>query len=204
MKTSTGLALSLITALSLRASAQSGDAAFASAFAAAPSAATMSQLRAAPQRPAPKAPAVKPPAAPDDVWAKIVETVKKDGKFKAGADPLPSDFTIEDVAGDPKAGHTASTVSFMGEINDDGLFEAMGALFLAREFKLDASGNWHIDQWMFMTDVHGEVFNAMHAVIVETPAGDNVSSAPEKLTPADPRLKTQYDSMLKHWAERKP
>jgi hypothetical protein len=205
MKTSTALALSLITLLSLRASAQTGDAAFASAFAAAPSAATMAQLRAAPQRPAPAAPAAKPPSAPDDVWAKIVETVKKDGKYKAGADPLPSAFTIEDVAGDAKADHTSNTASFVGEINDDGLFEAMGALFLVREFKLDPKdGNWHVDQWMFMTNVHGEAFNAMHANIIETPAGDNVSTAPDKLTVADPRLKAKYDSMLKYWAERKP
>jgi len=209
MKTSTGLALSLITVLSLRASAQTaGDEAFNAAYGKVPTAATMAQLRAQPQRPAPPvpaAPAVKPPAAADDVWAKVIEKVKKDGRFTAGADPLPSDFTIEEVVGDEKADHASHVISFMGEINDDGLFEAMGALIVLRDYKIDPKdGNFRIDSWMFMTDVHGQVFNAVHMVSVETPAGEPVSNTPEKLSPADPRLQAQLDSMLKHWSERKP
>ena len=203
MKISTGVALSLITVISLRASAQTSDAAFASAFEQAPGAATMARLWGKAQKPA--APAVKPPAAPGDIWAKIVEAVKKDGKFKAGEAPLPSDFTIEEVVGDPKADHTAQTVSFVGEINDDERFAALGAILVTREYKLDPKdGNFHVDQWMIMTDVYGQAISAMHANVVENSAGETVSMTPDKLTPGDPRLKAKFDAMLKHWSERKP
>ena len=81
----------------------------------------------------------------------------------------------------------------------------MGAILVFKRHTLDPKdGNWRIDQWMFMTDIYGEVGDAGHGVIIQTPDGKTVSATPEKLNPADPKIQTQYDAMLKHWAERKP
>lgn len=196
------LAAAVVASLSLRAAAQS-DAAFAGALAqGAPSFAAIAQFKAKSQKPAP---AAKAPEANDAVWQKVLETVKRDGKFKPGSAIMPSAFSIEDTTGDPKADHAKHGVTFLGLLNDDEQFEAMGALFVVQEFKLDPKdGNWHIDQWMFETDVYGAVADAGHGTIVQTPDGKKVSATPEKLNPADPKIQAQYDAMLKHWAERKP
>ncbi len=198
-----GLAVAVIAALSLRAAAQS-DAAFASALGqGVPTPAQFAQAKAKPQKPAP--PVVKPPSAPDAVWQKVLETVKNGGIYKPGADPMPSAFTIDDSSGDAKADHETHSIAVLGLINDDEKFEAMGAILVFKSHKLDPKdGNWRIDQWMFMTDIYGEVADAGHGVIIQTPDGKTVSATPEKLNPADPKIQAQYDTMLKHWAERKP
>lgn len=197
------LALAVIAFLISRASAQT-DADFASALQqGAPSAVQFAQVKAKPQKPAPVAP--KPPVADDAVWQKVLETVKRDGVYKPGEGPLPSAFTIDDSTGDPKAAHVENSVAVLGMINDDGQFEAMGAIFVVKSYTLDPKdGNWRVDQWMFMTDIYGEVGDGGHGLVIQTPDGKTVSAVPEKLDPADPKIKAQFDAMLKHWAERKP
>ncbi len=78
-------------------------------------------------------------------------------------------------------------------------------MIIVMEVKRDAkTGNLVMEQWMFQTDIYGEVGNAAHATVVKDPSGKVVSGGPEQLNPADPKIQAQYDSMLKHWAERKP
>jgi len=198
-----GLAAAVIASLSIHASAQS-DSAFATALGAIPSGlATMAQLKTKPQRP--DAPAVKPPSASDAVWQKVLETVKNDGVYKPEAGQMPGMFTIEDSAGDVKANHTMQAISAVGLLNEEEKFELMGVMLIIQDFKLDAkSGNMTVDQWAFEVDVYGQVGNAVHVVVVKSPDGKTVSATPEKLNPADPKIQAQYDTMLKHWAERKP
>lgn len=198
------LALAVIAFLVSRAAAQNGDAAFASALQlGAPTSVQFAQVKAKPQKPAPAAP--KAPVADDAVWQKVLETVKRDGIYKPGADPLPSAFTIDDATGDPKAAHVEHSVAVLGVVNDDGQFEAMGAIFVVKSFTVDPKdGNWRIDQWMFMTDIYGEVGDGGHGLVIQTPDGKTVSAVPEKLNPSDPKIQAQLDAMLKHWAERKP
>ena len=199
-----GLAVAVIASLSFRAAAQS-DASFASALGEAPSGlATLAQLKAKPQKPA--APQVKPPTASDAVWQKVLEAVKKDGKYTPEAPPImPGSFSLEDTTGDPKADHTTQTITVLGLLNEEEQFEAMGVMIVIQDFKIDPkNGNMTADQWAFETDVYGEVANAIHIVVVKSPDGKTVSTTPEKLNPSDPKIQAQYDAMLKHWAERKP
>ncbi len=198
-----GLAAALIASLSIHASAQS-DAAFASALGETPSGlATLAQLKAKPQKPA--APTVKPPSAPDAVWQKVLETVKKDGEYKPEAGQMPDMFVIEDSSGDEKADHTLQAISVLGQLNDDEKFEPGAVMLVIQDFKLDTkTGNMTGDSWAFKVDVYGQVGNAVHVVIVKSPDGKVVSATPDKLDPADPKIQAQYDTMLKHWAERKP
>lgn len=199
----TVLALAVIAFLVSRAAAQNGDAAFASSLQqGVPAFARVAGLKAKPQKPAP---APKAPVADDAVWQKVLETVKRDGVYKPGNGPLPSAFTIDDSTGDPKAAHVERSIAVLGMINDDEQFEAMGAIFVVKSYTLDPKdGNWRIDQWMFMTDIYGEVGDGGHGLVIQTPDGKTLSAVPEKLDPADPKIKTQFDAMLKHWAERKP
>lgn len=195
--------LLLLALLAAPASAQS-DADFAASLTqGAPTAVQFARVKAKPQKPA--APAAKAPAADEAVWAKVIETIKRDGKYKPAPNPLmPSSFSIEDSTGDPKGDHTKRGISVLGLINEEEQFEAMGAMLVVMELKVGKDGNTTIDQWMFQTDIYGEVGDAAHATVVKDPAGKTVSAVPEKLNPADPRIQAQYDSMLKHWAERKP
>ncbi len=171
----------------------------------APTAVQFARVKAKPQKPAaPAAPAAKPPAADEAVWAKVLETVQRDGKYKPGNQLMPGSFSIEDSTGDPKGDRSMRGISVLGMINEEEQFEAMGAMLVAMQFKVGADGNTTIDQWMFQTDIYGEVGDAVHITAVKDPAGKALSAVPEKLNPADPRIKAQYDSMLKHWAERKP
>lgn len=197
------LVLAVIAFLITRASAQNADAAFSSALQlGAPSFARIAQFKAKPQKPAS---APKAPVANDAVWAKVLETVKRDGIYKPGAGPLPGAFTIDDSTGDPKAAHVERGVAVLGMINDEELFEAMGAIFVVKNYTLDPKdGNWRVDQWMFMTDIYGEMEDGGHALVIQTPDGKTVSTAPERLNPSDPKIQAQYDAMLEHWAERKP
>ena len=191
-----------LLAFSIRASAQS-DAAFSSSLAEirAPLAA-FAQFKAKPKQPIVAAP--KAPGASEAVWKQVLETVKRDGKYKAEAGQMPGSFSIEDSSGDIKGDHSTQEITFLGLLNEEEQFEAMGALLIVTESKLDPKdGNFHIDQWMFETDVYGDVKDAGHGTIVTTTDGKKLSAVPEKLNPADPRIQAQYDSMLKHWAERK-
>jgi hypothetical protein len=197
-----GLIVSVVASLSLKASAQNGDSAFAAALGNAPSFAVPAQLKTQPQKP-PVA-KVKPPTANDAVWQKVLETVKKSGKYAPEAGLMPGSFAIEDSTGDPKAAHVEQGITVLGTLNDDEQFEAMGALLMIQSFTLDPKdGNWRIDQWMFETDIYGQVQDAGHGTVITTPDGKKVSAVPEKLNPADPKIQAQYDAMLKHWAERK-
>jgi hypothetical protein len=196
------LVLSVIAFMISRASAQS-DAAFASSLqTGAPTAVQFAQVKAKPQKPAP---APKAPVADDAVWQKVLETVKRDGVYKPGADPLPGVFAIDDSTGDPKGAHVEHSVAVVGVVNEEERFEAMGAIFVVKSYTLDPKdGNFRVDQWMFMTDIYGKVGDGGHVVAIQTPDGRTVSAVPEKLNPSDPKIQTQYDAMLKHWAERAP
>lgn len=198
-----GLAVAVIASFSLRSAAQS-DAVFASALAEAPAGlATLAQLKAKPQKPA--APKIKAPSAPEAVWQKVLEAVKTEGKYKPEAEQLPGMFTIEDLTGDPKADHTKNVVTVAGMLNDEEQFQALGAMLVVQEFKLDAKdGNWHVDMWIFQTDIYGDVSNAAHGAMIQSPDGKTLSQTPDKLSPSDPKIQAQYDAMLKYWAERKP
>lgn len=201
------LLASVIASFSMPAAAQiqaagNADAAFAAALGEAPSFAAIAQFKERSQRPArgPKA-----PAADDAVWQKVLQTVQKDGKYRDGGGFMPSSFSIEDSTGDPKAAHMMRGVSFLGLINDEEKFEAMGAMFVIKVFALDPKdGNWHIDQWMFETDVYGQVRDAAHGTVIQAPDGKIVGTNRDALNPADPKIQAQYDALLKHWAERKP
>lgn len=196
-----GLALLVVASLSLRAAAQT-DAAFASALGEAPAGlATLARLKKKAQKPA----APKAPTANDAVWQKVLEAVKTDGVYTPEAGRMPGTFSLEDVMGDPKANHTIQGITVGGLLNEEGQFQAIGAILIVSNFKLDPKdGNWRVEQWVFETDIYGQVANAGHGTAVQTPDGKVVSAAPDKLNPADPKIQAQYDAMLKHWAERKP
>lgn len=197
------LALAVITFVFARASAQTeSDDAFSSALSqGAPAPAQFSALKAKPQKPA--APAA--PSAPEAVWQKVLEAVRNDGTYEPGTGPMPGMFSIEDSTGDPKGAHVKHAITILGMINDDGQFEAMGAVIVFAESKLNAKdGNYHVEQWMFQTDIYGDVEQAGHGVILMSPDGKPLGSKRSELKPADPKIQKQYDAMLKHWAERTP
>lgn len=160
----------------------------------------MAQVKAK-QKPAlPKA-----PSAPEEVWDKVLETVKAHGKYKPGNGIMPDMFTIEDSTGDPKADHSAKTITVVGQLNDEEKFVAMGVVLMSEDYKLDAKdGNFRVEKWAVQADIYGQVMNAAHVNAVQNPAGEVVSTTPDKLTPSDPRLKTQFDALLKYWSERAP
>lgn len=200
----TPLLLAALIALPLAASAQSTDAAFADSLGAiaAPVAASKAQFKLLKQKPA--APQAKTPAAKDADWQKLVEAVKKDGKYSPEAGFMPGSFSIEDSTGDPKGDHESRSVGFMGGLNDDEKFEPIGAALILRTAKLDPkTGNFNIEIWMFQTDVYGEVQNAGHGTGVESADGKPLSKSPDKLDPADPKVQAKLDEMVKYWAERK-
>lgn len=193
----------LLLALLAAPASANPDADFAASLSqGAPTAVQFARVKAKPQKPAAARP--KAPAANEAVWAKVLETVQRDGKYKPGNAMMPGYFSIEDSTGDPKGDRTMRAISVLGMINDEEQFEAMGAMIVIMEFKVGKDGNTTIDQWMFQTDIYGEVGDAAHATVVKDPAGKTVSAVPEKLNPADPKIQAQYDSMLKHWAERTP
>lgn len=194
--------LLLLALLAVPASANP-DADFAASLTqGAPTAVQFARVKAKPQKPA-AAPA-KAPAADEAVWAKVIETVKRDGKYKPGNTRMPGSFSIEESTGDPKGDRSMRGISVLGMINEDEQFEAMGAVLVVVKFKVGADGNTTADQWVLQTDIYGEVGNAAHITAINDPAGKTLSVAPEKLNPTDPKIQAQYDSMLKHWAERKP
>jgi hypothetical protein len=118
---------------------------------------------------------------------------------------MPGSFSLEDVVGDPKADHTVQNIIVLGLLNDDEKFEAMGAMLVITESKLDPkSGNWTLEQWGFETDIYGQVADIGQGTVVKTPDGKVVSTSHATIDPADPKIKTRFDAMLKHWAERKP
>lgn len=196
------LVLAVIAFLIVRASAQTGsDAAFGAALErGAPTPAQFAQIKKHPQKPA--AAAAPAPKAADAVWTKVLETVKRDGKYKAGGGFMPDSFSIEDSTGDPKGARTMRAISVLGMLNEEEQFEAMGATIVVMEFTLDANGNTLIDQWMFQTDIYGEVGEAAHGTVTKGPDGKILGTTHSALD--DAKTQAQYDAMLKHWAERKP
>lgn len=164
----------------------------------------MAQVRAVPKRPAqPVAPAAALPAASDADWAKVIAKVQKDGKFKQGGFLTPATFTLEEKTGDEKADHQQRVVRFMGGINDDEKFEAMGAVIVWMDYKLDpATGNFKAEQWIFEVDLYGQMTDMGHMTAVMTP--DGKPTAPpvqdQTLKAGDPRLQPQFEAQVKFWA----
>lgn len=196
-----GVALVVVAAVSIQAAASSNDS-FAAALGdiRAPLA-NAAKSKAKPQIPA----APKAPSAPDAVWQKVLEAVRNDGKYRPETDEMPGSFSLSEVAGDPKGDHIVREIAVLGMLNEDEQFQAMGAVFVVKSYKLDAKdGNWLIDQWLFQADIYGDVMNAGHGVVIQSPDGKTLSAVPDQLDPADPKIQAQYDAMLKHWAERKP
>ena len=210
--------LALLLTFAVPAPAADGDAAFASSLIdIQASAMKMAQGQKTPgtkpavkRRAKPKPPVapVKPaaPAASEAAWQKIVELVQKDGKYKAGSMFMPASFTLEDVEGDPKADHVKRTIAFMGMLNDEEQFEPMGAMISYMKYTLDPkTGNFNVDQWLFETDVYGEVSDSAHLTGVMTPADKPAAPpTPDKLPEGDPKIKTAYDAETKFWSERSP
>ncbi|UPT74612.1 MAG: hypothetical protein M0D55_02440 [Elusimicrobiota bacterium] len=161
----------------------------------------MAQIRVVPKRPA-QGPQANLPAASETEWAKVIEAVKKSGKFNAGNLFQPASFMLEDKTGDPKADHMLRVVSFLGELNDQGKFEAAGALIIWMDYKLDAAtGNFNAEQWMFETDVYGQLKDVGHMTAVMGPNGRPVAPpVPEKLLPGDARVKAKLDEQVSFWA----
>jgi len=156
--------------------------------------------------PAPKAPAaVQPPSAPDASWQKILEAVKKSGKYTPEKPPrAPGMFVIEDVGGDKTADHTAESVTVFGLLNDDGQFEAAGAGFMSDEWKKGPDGNWHVDRWIFQTDIYGTVEDAAHVQLILTPDEKPAGIKELPLKPTDPAIGQKFQAIIAHWAAPRP
>ncbi len=198
------LLLAALLASPLCAAAESTDAAFADSLGeiAAPVAASKVQFKNFKAKPS--APQGQAPSANDADWQKLVEAVKKDGKYAPEAGFMPGSFSIDVTSGDAKGDHEDRSVGFMGGLNDDEKFEPIGAVLMVRTAKLDAkTGNFNVEIWMFQLDVYGQVQNAGHGTGVEDAAGKPLSKSPDKLDPADPKIKAQLDAQVKYWAERK-
>ncbi|MBI2386328.1 MAG: hypothetical protein HYV14_09990 [Elusimicrobia bacterium] len=197
------LLLAVAAFLITRAAAQNADAAFASALReGAPSFARIAQFKAKPRKPVPQ---TKGPSASEAVWAKVLETVKRDGKYRPDSAFAPGSFSIEDTVGDPKADHSTQGISVFGMLNDEERFEALSVMLVFRDHKLDPKdGNWHIEQWLFQTDVYGEVAELAAGTVIKTQDGKVVGTTRSAISPSDPKVQARYDAMLAHWAERKP
>jgi len=202
------LVLAVISLLISRASAQTtGEAAFNSELSRIKALLAQAEIsKSKSQKPAASAP--QQPKAPDAVWAKVLETVKNDGEYTPEMGPMPALFSIEDSTGDPTGTHTGphedNSIMIMGTINEQGQFVAMGAMILTAVRTAAPNGNWRDEQWMFQTNIYGEVEQAGGAVMILDPDGKVLSQTPLNLAPTDPRIQTKYEAVLKHWAERKP
>lgn len=203
--------LALLVTFAAPSPAESGDASFANALTeiqgtVVPKA--QEQRGAATKPHVPAKPPVTPAAitAPDAAWKKIIELVKKDGMFKAGNPLSPSTFSIETSTGDPKADHSKRMIAFVGMLNDEEQFEAMGAMMMVMTFTLDAkTGNFNVDQWLFEIDLYGEVTDQAHMTGVMTPEGKPLAPpTPDKVAAGDAKIKTAYDAETKFWSERSP
>lgn len=193
--------LLLLALLAAPASAQT-DADFAASLTAgAPTAVQFAQVKAKARKPAAPAPKA-PPAADEALWAKALETIQRDGKYKPGNDFMPGSFSIEESTGDPKGARTMRVLSVLGMLNEEEQFEPMGAMLVLMEFTIDAKGNTVLSQWLIQTDIYGEIGEAAHGTITKSPDGKTLGTTHSALD--DAKTKAQLDSMLKHWAERKP
>lgn len=200
------LALAALLAVAPLARA-SGDDAFAASLAAGAAFTPSAALRQAAQKPAlPANRAAKAPsiAADEATWKKVLEEVKKDGKYTPET-LMPGSFALEETIGDPKGDHTERAITVLGALNDDEKFEPMGAVIAVSASKADAAtGGSTVDVWMFQTDIYGEVQQAAHATVVLDKDGKPVSKTADKLTPGDPKIKAVFDAECAKWAAYKP
>lgn len=189
----------LLLSIPLHAAARS-DAAFAAALPAPSFEALAGFKTAGAQKPAEPKTIVADPTA----WKNVLEAVKNEGKYEAEAGIMPGTFSIEDSTGDPKANHVVRAISALGTLNDDEKFELMGVVVIFKEIKIDPKdGKRRVDLWMFQTDVYGEVEDAAHMTGTLSQDG-TVLATPENPNLSDPKVKAQFDAMIKYWAERKP
>lgn len=169
--------------------------------------ARIAAMRSAAQSAPKPAPAkAAPPAAAEGDWKKILDGLKAKGKYKAGQPPFtPDRFVLDDVKGDKNADHAEDGATALGLVNDDGLFEAMGFVFLSEDWKKGADGNWNVDRWMFQTDVYGTVTDVGHMTAVLAPDQSVVSSGSDKtLKAGDPRIDKKFTEITAHWAAPRP
>jgi hypothetical protein len=157
------------------------------------------------QTQAAQAPAEAAPAsAPEKVWQKILDAVRKNGKYTPEVAPIrPGVFGLKGVQGDEKADHSIQYADVLGALNDDGLFAPMAVVFTSEDWKVDPTdGLLHGDRWLIQADLYGTVQDAFHGEVVEAADGKQHSAEPDKLDPSDPVVAEKFKAMIEYWAAK--
>ena len=144
--------------------------------------------------------------APDKDWQAILTKLRNKGKYAAAYITMPARFQLADVRGPMSAAHTEDSVEIWGEADDAGVFHPQCVLFTSQDWMVDATNrNWHIDEWIYIVDLYGEITKVTHSMTVES-ADHQVlkSDEPEVLDNASPAVQDKYKALIKFWSEFQP
>lgn len=160
--------------------------------------ATMAQLKTQTQMPA--ATQIQGPIAPASIWAKILDTVKRNGEMRA--DPP---FVRQSLTETIKTSPTTSVheiIIFLAPGADTKLSLVGAEISIVENTLTLSSGTILTESWALLLDNTGRLDTAVYSKRVDVAGKEPVSDPPMVLDLADPRVKARFDEMLKFWSTR--
>lgn len=137
-------------------------------------------------------------------WQQILDKVRAKGKFSPRDGDIPATKGLEYVRGRADADHVVDYINIWGDVDSRGAFAESNVTMVSEDWRIGTDGNWHIDQWIFETDLEGATTRAAHNALVETRDGRVLGYDNENLPQGDPRVRTKYDSLISLWTAFQP
>lgn len=106
------------------------------------------------------------------------------------------------VPNDPSKDHQADYLSTVGSVDENGNYIPHHVEAVSETWKLDAEGNWNVDQWIFVVGIDGDIQTVYRRELVKTPEGmvtklETISTTPEE-------EHTKWSDLLIQWFNQMP
>ncbi|WP_413612439.1 hypothetical protein [Bdellovibrio sp. HCB-110] len=106
------------------------------------------------------------------------------------------------VPNDPTKDHQADYLSTVGFVDDNGNYNPRHVEAVSETWTLDAEGNWHVDQWIFLIGIEASIQKAYHREIVKTPSG--MVTKLETIATTSEEENAKWSDLLEAWFRRMP
>lgn len=133
----------------------------------------------------------------DPQWNQLTTKIVNEGYY------TPTDFadylSLADIqpTDDREKDRVASYISVVGGYDQDGVFQFGRVEAVWEDWKRDAEGNFHVDQWLFQLGADEQMWRYSHSIRVFTPTGTLLDSEDPPTT--DNEFNKKWNEILQKW-----
>ncbi len=101
-------------------------------------------------------------------WDNILEQIKISDKFMEDGQGFTYKYVEKIEPSDRNKPRTALYFTGKGVVSEDSVFHIFEVSVVFEKWAFNADGNWVINQWIFQTNLQGELLRTMHIHMVQT------------------------------------